>query len=154
MAAKTDNPTEIFKRALAHAARSLAEQPDLEITFSGDGPQLNGHHAILPHPPRDLSGKETARIRGLADQIALRIAHHDQAAHAKLRPASQQGQAVYEAVEQARVEAIGANAMAGVKANLAAALDSSVLKKGLNRWDDAAAPPLAEWRQAAEALLG
>src|SRR5277367_4466800 len=98
MAAKNENPTEIFKRALAHAARSLAEQPDLEITFSGDGPRLNGKHAILPHPPRDLSGKETARIRGLADQIALRIAHHDEVAHAKFRPVSEQGRAVYEAV--------------------------------------------------------
>jgi len=144
MAAKTENPTEIFKRALAHAARSLAEQPDLEITFSGDGPQLNGKHAILPHPPRDLSGKETARIRGLADQIALRIAHHDEAAHARLRPASQMGQAVYEAVEQARIEALGANAMDGVRANLNAALESNILKKGLNRWDDAAAPPLGD----------
>jgi cobaltochelatase CobT len=144
MAAKTETPTEIFKRALAHAARSLAEQPDLEITFSGDGPQLNGKHAILPHPPRDLSGKETARIRGLADQIALRIAHHDAAAHARLRPASDLGRAVYEAVEQARIEAIGANAMDGVRANLGAALDSDVLKKGLNRWDEAAAPPLGD----------
>jgi cobaltochelatase CobT len=122
----------------------LAEQPDLEITFSGDGPQLNGKHAILPHPPRDLSGKETARIRGLADQIALRIAHHDAAAHARLRPASDLGRAVYEAVEQARIEAIGANAMDGVRANLGAALDSDVLKKGLNRWDEAAAPPLGD----------
>jgi cobaltochelatase CobT len=144
MAAKTENPTEIFKRALAHAARSLAEQPDLEITFSGDGPQLNGKHAILPHPPRDLSGKETARIRGLADQIALRIAHHDEVAHAKLRPASEMGKAVYEAVEQARIEALGSTVMEGVRANLTSALEASVLKKGLNRWDDSAAPPLAD----------
>jgi len=144
MATKSENPTEIFKRALTHAARSLAEQPDLEITFSGDGPTLNGHHAVLPHPPRDLSGKETARIRGLADQIALRLAHHDATAHAKLRPASVVGQAVYEAVEQARLEAIGANALMGVKANLGAALEASVLKKGLNRYEDHVAPPLAD----------
>src|ERR1700689_1169500 len=101
--AKTENPTDIFKRALAHAARSLAEQPDLEVTFSGDGPSLNGHHAILPHPPRDLAGKDPARIRGMADAMALRVAHHDAAAHARLRPASDQGKAVYEAVEQARL---------------------------------------------------
>ena len=144
MATKNENPTEIFKRALTHAARSLAEQPDLEITFSGDGPTLNGNHAVLPHPPRDLSGKETARIRGLADQIALRLAHHDAAKHAKLRPASLMGQAVYEAVEQARIEAIGANAMEGVRANLGAALEASVLKKGLNRYDDHVAPPLGD----------
>ena len=72
MASKTENPTEIFKRAIAHAARSLAEQPDLEVVFSGDGPSLVGHRAVLPHPPRELSGPETSRIRGLVDQMALR----------------------------------------------------------------------------------
>jgi len=144
MSNKAESPTEIFKRALAHAARSLAEQPDLEVTFSGDGPQLNGHHAILPHPPRDLSGKETTRIRGLADQMALRLSHHDEAAHARMRPQSIQGKAVYEAVEQARIEAIGANALGGVRANLAAVLEASIEKKGLNRFDDNAAPPMAD----------
>jgi cobaltochelatase CobT len=144
MSNKAESPTEIFKRALAHAARSLAEQPDLEVTFSGDGPQLNGHHAILPHPPRDLSGKETTRIRGLADQMALRLSHHDEAAHARMRPQSIQGKAVYEAVEQARIEAIGANALGGVRANLAAVLEASVEKKGLNRFDENAAPPMAD----------
>src|SRR5271168_2984891 len=63
MAGKFENPADVFKRAIAHAARSLAEQPDLEVTFSGDGPALNGNHAVLPHPPRDLSPKETSRIR-------------------------------------------------------------------------------------------
>src|SRR5580692_6047297 len=111
MTNKTENPTEVFKRAIAHAARSLAEQPDLEVTFSGDGPQLTGHRAVLPHPPRDLSGKETSRIRGLADQMALRLAHHDEATHARLRPADPAAQAVFEAAEQSRIEAIGANAL-------------------------------------------
>jgi cobaltochelatase CobT len=144
MSNKAESPTEIFKRALAHATRSLAEQPDLEVTFSGDGPQLNGHHAILPHPPRDLSGKEATRIRGLADQMALRLSHHDEAAHARIRPQSIQGKAVYEAIEQARIEAIGANALDGVRANLAAVLEANIEKKGLNRFDDDAAPPLAD----------
>src|SRR5579862_5419654 len=133
MAGRNETPTDVFKRALAHAARSLAEQPDLEVTFSGDGPQLSGHHAILPHPPRDLSGKEAARIRGLADQMALRLSHHDEAAHARLRPQSVQGKAVYEAIEQARIEAIGANVLGGVRANLTAVLEANIERKGLNR---------------------
>jgi cobaltochelatase CobT len=144
MSNKAESPTEIFKRALAHAARSLAEQPDLEVTFSGDGPQLSGKHAILPHPPRDLSGKEAARIRGLADQMALRLSHHNEAAHARFRPQSVQGKAVYEAAEQARIEAIGANALGGVRANLAAVLEANIERKGLNRFDDTAAPPMAD----------
>ncbi len=86
MSNKSETPTDTFKRALVQATRSLAESAELEVSFSGDGPQLSGNHAILPHPPRDLSGKETTRIRGLADQMALRVSHHDAAAHARQQP--------------------------------------------------------------------
>jgi cobaltochelatase CobT len=144
MSSKTESPTEIFKRALTHAVRSLAEQSDLEVTFSGEGPLLTGNHAVLPHPPRDLSGKETTRIRGLADQMALRLAHHNDAQHARLRPQSLQAKAIFEAVEQARIEAIGANALGGVRANLAAVLESNLERKGLNRLDDKAPAPIAD----------
>jgi len=133
MASKPENPTEPFKRALAHAARSLAETPDLEVVFSGDGPQLLGKRAILPHPPRDLNSREAARIRGLADQMALRLAHHDAVAHARARPSSPDGQAAFESIEQARLEAIGANAMGGVRGNLTAALEARLEKQGLTR---------------------
>ncbi len=144
MSTKSESPTDTFKRALTQATRSLAESADLEVTFSGDGPQLSGHHAILPHPPRDLTGKETTRIRGLADQMALRLAHHDAAAHARLTPHSPQSRAIFEAVEQARIEAIGANALGGVRGNLAAVLEQSVERKGLARFDELAPPPLAD----------
>ena len=144
MTNKAESPTEIFKRALAHAARSLAEQPDLEVVFSGDGPSLVGHRAILPHPPRELSGVEATRIRGLADQMALRVAHHDGALHAKAKPKSLEGAQVYDALEQARIEAIGANALAGVRDNLAAVLEQSAQRKGLNHIGDRAAAPMAE----------
>jgi len=144
MSSKSETPAETFKRAVAQATRSLAESADLEVSFSGDGPTLNGHHAVLPHPPRDLTGAEATRIRGMADQMALRLAHHDVAAHGRLAPASPQGRAVYEAVEQARIEAIGANALGGVRSNLAAGLEQSVERRGLARHDAAAIPPLAD----------
>ncbi len=137
-------PTEIFKRALANAARSLAEQPDLEVVFSGDGPSLTGHRAVLPHPPRELSGVETTRIRGLADQLALRVAHHDEAVHGKARPKSIEGAQVYDALEQARIEAIGANALGGVRDNLAAVWEQAVQRKGLDHLIDPAAAPMAD----------
>src|SRR5215469_7071098 len=139
-----ESPTEVFKRALAHAARSLAEQPDLEVVFSGDGPSLNGHRAVLPHPPRELSGPETTRIRGLADQLALRVAHHDDAIHGRTRPKSIEGQQVYDALEQARIEAIGANALGGVRDNLAAVWEHAIQRKGLDHLVDPAAAPMAD----------
>jgi cobaltochelatase CobT len=139
-----ESPGEVFKRALAGAARSLAEQPDLEVVFSGDGPSLVGHRAILPHPPRELSGPETTRIRGLADQLALRVAHHDDGIHVKAKPRSPEGVLVYDALEQARIEAIGANALVGVRENLAAVWEHAVQRKGLNQVLDAAAAPIAD----------
>jgi cobaltochelatase CobT len=124
MADKPESPTEPFKRALAHATRSLAETPDLEVVFASEPPSLIGNRATLPHPPRDLNSREAARIRGLADQMALRLSHHDPAAHARTRPLDAEAAEVFDAVETARIEAIGANAMGGVRANLRAALEA------------------------------
>jgi cobaltochelatase CobT len=143
MSGKNEPPTEPFKRALAFATRSLAELPDLEVTFGGDGPRLSGKQAILPHPPRDLTLKEAARLRGMADQMALRLAHHDETAHARLLPSDPVAQGVFEAVEQARVDSIGANALGGVRQNLHAALEARIERSGFNRVADASLAPLA-----------
>ncbi|MDP3590793.1 cobaltochelatase subunit CobT [Phenylobacterium sp.] len=144
MAKNPESPIEPFKRALAHAARSLAEMPDLEIVYSGEGPQLSGNRAVLPHPPRDLTPADAARIRGLADQMALRLAHHDNATHAKGRPASALGAPVYDALEQARIEAIGANALVGVKDNLRIVHEHAWAKRPLNQLEALANPPMAD----------
>ncbi len=144
MAAKPESPIEPFKRALTQTARSLAENHELEVVFSGDGPALVGNRAILPHPPRDLQPRDAARIRGLADQMALRLAHHEPANHARLRPANAGGAALFEAAEQARIEAIGANALGGVRLNLTAVLEQSLERKGLGRVADRQAAPLAD----------
>jgi cobaltochelatase CobT len=144
MANKPEAPNEPFKRALAHAARSLAETPDLEVVFSGEAPSLVGKRATLPHPPRDLNSKEAARIRGLADRMALRLSNHDETAHARLRPAEPEGGAIFEAIEGARIEAIGSNAMGGVKDNLRAALESDIERKGLARMADRTRMPLPD----------
>ena len=144
MASAPDTPTESFKRALAHAARSLAETPDLEVVFSSEAPGLQGRRAVLPHPPRDPSPREAARIRGLADRMALRLAHHDAGAHARLLPAEAEAAAVFEGLEQARLEAVGATALGGVRANLSAALEADVEKKGFARMDDRTRLPLGD----------
>ncbi|MDB5476308.1 MAG: cobalamin biosynthesis protein [Phenylobacterium sp.] len=144
MAKNPESPLEPFKRALANAARSLAEMPDLEVVFSGEGPQLSGKRAVLPHPPRDLTPIDAARIRGLADQMALRLAHHDEGVHAKGRPASVGGGPIYDAIEAARIEAIGANALGGVRNNLAAVIEQAWAKRAFNQIEALANPPLAD----------
>jgi cobaltochelatase CobT len=144
MAKSPESPLEPFKRALAHAARSLAESDDLEVVFSGEGPALVGHRAVLPHPPRDLTASDAARIRGLADQMALKVAHHDPVAHARYRPKSPMAAPVYDAIEQARIEAIGANALGGVRQNLKAVLEHTYARRAVNPIEATANPPMAE----------
>ena len=108
--AAPDTPAETFKRALSHAARALAEQPELEVLFGTDGPRLANGVLTLPHPPRDPSAPESASLRGQADRLALRLANHDAGVNARLRPIDTAAAEVFDAVEQARVEAVVAAA--------------------------------------------
>ncbi len=118
-----ESPTEPFKRAVTGCLRALAKKPELEVAFAAERPGLMGGKVRLPEPPRKLGKSEAAIVRGNADSIALRLACHDPAIHRRLQPVGQQARAVFEAVEQARVEAIGARRMDGVAQNLTAMLD-------------------------------
>jgi cobaltochelatase CobT len=118
-----ESPTEPFKRAVGGCLRALARKPELEVSFAAERPGMIGGKARLPEPPRKLGKHEAAVVRGHADSIALRLACHDSNVHRRLQPVGQQARAVFEAVEQARVEAIGARRMDGVAKNLTAMLD-------------------------------
>ena len=116
-------PTEPFKRAVGVCLRAIAGKGDIEVSYAAERPGYAAGKARLPEPPRRLNEREAAIVRGHADSIALRLACHDAGIHRKLVPGGQQARAVFEAVEQARVEAIGSRRMGGVKTNLAAMLD-------------------------------
>ena len=142
--AAPDTPAETFKRALGHAARALAEQPELEVQFGSDGPRLANGVLTLPHPPRDPSGPESAALRGQADRLALRLANHDAALDGRLRPADAKAAEVFEAAEQARVEAVGSQFLAGVRGNLDAALLTRLERTGALRINEPERVPVAE----------
>jgi len=137
-------PTEPFKRAVSGCLRALARKPDLEVSFAAERPGLMGGKVRLPEPPRKLSKQEAAIVRGNADSIALRLACHDTALHRRLQPAGQQARAVFEAVEQARVEAIGARRMAGVAKNLTAMLDERFARNKADQITERADAPIED----------
>src|SRR5271166_1539419 len=124
---KVEAANEPFKRALASCTRALARHPELEIAYSADKPSLvtgpEGARARLPEPPRKANPREAAIIRGLADSFALRLACHSDVVHRRHAPQSPPSRALFDAVEQARVEAIGSRRMQGVASNLTAMLD-------------------------------
>src|SRR6516165_3656747 len=123
-AKKKPDPLSPFKRALSLATRTLAENKSVNVVFGTDTPGFDGKTIRLPQPGRVVSRKEIAVIRGFADSIALLISHHDTALHAALSPPSGEAKAVFDSVERARVEALGALRMRGVAKNLTAKLAS------------------------------
>jgi hypothetical protein len=104
--AAKEAPNEPFKRAVTGCLRAIARQPELEVSFAAERPGVAGGKARLPEPPRKLTREDAAIVRGHADSIALRMACHDAAIHRKLTPNSQQGRAVFEAVEFFRLAQI------------------------------------------------
>jgi cobaltochelatase CobT len=118
------DPNSPFKQALALATRTLAGDSALNVVYSTEAPSVKGATVSLPQPSRAPSRKEISVLRGHADSIALTLACHDDALHARLAPPAGLARNVFEAVERARVEAIGALRMKGVAANLAAKIEA------------------------------
>ena len=144
MAKEKDTPSNEFKRVLTVAMKTIAEDPELSVAFGNEAPSLAGNRAKLPQVANELKASDIAIVRGLSDSFALRIANHNDKVHARYQPQGKNARAVFEAVEQARIEALGANAMQGMKTNLAAMLDDRYRKKDVARYTDRKDAPLDE----------
>jgi cobaltochelatase CobT len=142
--APKEAPTEPFKRAVTSCLRAIARQPELEVTFAIERPGLSPGKARLPEPGRKMSRRDAAIVRGHADSIALKIACHDPKVHRKLMPGNPQAKGVFDAVEQARVEAIGSRRMTGVAKNLTAMLDDHFHRGKYDEITDRADAPLSD----------
>ncbi len=138
------SPADNFKRAVSAAMRALARDSELNVSFGVESPGVKGHEARLPLPARDLPPGEVSRIRGVADSFALRVRHHNNKIHAARMPDNAAARAVYDAVELARVEALGSRRMKGVADNLEAALCNFCETSGFANVTSQADAPLAD----------
>jgi cobaltochelatase CobT len=120
---RKESPAEPFKRVLGLAVRAIAGDGEMQVTYAPGKPELEGKTMQLPEPSRLPSTREIAIIRGWADSLALTAACHDAKLHSRLVPRSGPAKAVFEAVERARIEALGSNRMPGMAANLAARVE-------------------------------
>ncbi len=141
---KSNADSDLFKRSVSACMRAISGDRDFEVTFAKDKPALAGSHARLPEPPRKPTANDLSITRGLGDSMALRRACHDTRLHNRLAPDGRQARAIYDAVEQARVEAIGARSMRGVSDNLAGMLEDKYSKANLAEVTDKADAPLEE----------
>src|SRR5690242_1686497 len=139
MAEKID----LFRRALAGAARAIAKDPEVEVLFASDVAPAAGKTARVPSPGPSLEPRLVAEARGAADSAALRLRYHDPRIHARAAPMDIEARAVFDALETARVEALGSRAMGGVRENLRHLTEARVRSDAIVRARAAEEVPLA-----------
>ena len=140
---KSDNPADPFKKALTEATRALAEERELNVTFTADPSGVAGDTMRLPQVSRRMTRDEILLARGTADALAMRLRHHDAPTHAKYVPAGPMARELYEAMETARCEALGARDMPGALSNIDAKINADAERKGYGQIKSATEAPLA-----------
>ena len=134
---------DLFRRALAGATRAIAKTPEIDVVFASETASPAGRAARVPSPGPGLERKLVAEARGAADSAALRLRYHDARLHSSLAPADPEARAVFDALETARFEALGARAMGGVRANLAELAEARVRSDAIVRARSAEEVPLS-----------
>ncbi|WEF23634.1 cobaltochelatase subunit CobT [Paracoccus sp. S3-43] len=140
---KSDNPADPFKKALSEATRALADDRDLNVTFSADPSGVAGDTMRLPQVSRRMGRDEVLQARGTADALAMRMRHHDTATHTRFAPSGPMARELYEAMETARCEALGARDMPGALSNIDARIGADADRKGYAQIKAPADAPLA-----------
>ncbi|WOI55309.1 cobaltochelatase subunit CobT [Palleronia sp. LCG004] len=143
MSKKNDNPADPFKKALAEATRVMANDPEMGVSYSVDPPGMNNDGLRLPQISRRLTRDEVLLARGTADGYALRRRHHDAKTFNRYAPQGQMARDLYEAMEHARCEAVGARTMPGTAGNIDARIDVEAGRKGYEQVHDRSDVPLS-----------
>ncbi len=143
MSKPSDNPADPFKKALAEATKVLANDSDLTVSYSVDPSGMSGDTMRLPQVSRRMTRDEVLLARGTADALALKHKYHDTATHARYAPAGDLARDIYEAMETARCEAMGARDMPGTAGNIDAKIAEDARRAGYAEITDRADASLA-----------
>lgn len=144
MSKPADNPADPFKKALAEATRALAGEAELSVAFSVDPPGCAAGSMRLPQVTRRMTRDEVMLARGTADAFALRLRFHDAATHRRYAPGGDVASALFDAMETARCEAMGARAMPGTAGNIDAKIAEEARRLGYAEITSADRAPLAQ----------
>jgi cobaltochelatase CobT len=138
----SDNPADPFKKALAEATRTMADDPEMTVTYSVDPAGMNAEGIRLPQVSRRMTRDEVLLARGTADAFALRRKYHDDAVAARYAPTGPLARDIYDAMENARCEAVGARDMPGTAGNIDARIAHEADRKGYGQVTAASDVPL------------
>ena len=142
MSKPSDNPADPFKKALAEATKVMADEPDLTVSYSVDPPGVSADTMRLPQISRRMTPDEVLLARGTADSYALKLKYHDQGTFNRYMPQGQMARDLYEAMETARCEAVGARTMPGTAKNIDARIGAEADRKGYGQITRASDAPL------------
>ena len=120
---EAENPLEPFKRAMTATMRALAEDDELEVSFGPGAPTARGNRMRVPLPTIGCTPEEVDSVRGVGDQFALKLRHHDASLHSRFAPVGGPAQEMFEWIEDARIASLGSMRMEGVAQNLDARLE-------------------------------
>ena len=142
MSPAPENPADPFKKALAEATRVMADDPELTVSYSVDPPGMTADSIRLPQVSRRMTRDEVLLARGTADSFALRRKYHDAKTFGRYMPQGQMARDLYEAMESARCEAVGARDMPGTHGNIDARIAAEAERKGYGQIRNPADAPL------------
>lgn len=126
-----------LKTAIAATTKALAGDNDITVGF---GESVRKDTVELPRIYEVPSAETLALIRGQADAQASAIRYHSNKIHQKHRPKERVSAAVFDALEQVRLEANIGEHREGVRHNLCARYEHNAMQQGLH---DGALSPLA-----------
>ncbi len=113
---------EVLQQKLEHwcAASVRALSGNGSVHFRGHHLVVNDRPFILqaPYLQLNFSTHDNAKLRGVADGIALRLIHSDIDAHKARLPESIVEKIVFEQLEQLRCESLADDTLAGMRSNL------------------------------------
>ncbi|KAG1715381.1 Aerobic cobaltochelatase subunit CobT [Nymphon striatum] len=139
----SDNPADPFKKALAEATRVMADDPELSVSYTVDPSGVSGDAMRLPQVSRRMTRDEVLLARGTADALALHRRYHDAGTHSRYAPPGEMARELYEAMETARCEAMGARDMPGTTGNIDAKIGAEATRRGYDQIKEASEAPLA-----------
>ena len=142
MSKPSDNPADPFKKALAEATKTMANDPEMTVTYSVDPAGMNKDGVRLPQVSRRMTRDEVLLARGTADAFALKRKYHNEATSARYAPTGALAREIYDAMETARCEAVGARAMPGTATNIDAKIAWEADRKGYGQITTASEAPL------------
>ena len=142
MSKPIDNPADPFKKALAEATKVMADDPDLSVSYSVDPSGMSGDAMRLPQVSRRMTRDEVMLARGTADALALYHRYHNASTHSRYLPQGDMARELYESMETARCEAMGARDMPGTAGNIDAKIAADAMRRGYGQIREASEAPL------------